>query len=136
VSLIARHLESAGTPTVCLASAYDITSAGCPPRALFVDYPLGHTSGRPFDPEDQYEITRAGVAALETNQEAGILIDLSRRWSEDDSWKAHAMPADGEDTRSTRDTTPQWQYAEDRIAAEGIDSAGENDERNGEADKD
>lgn len=125
MSLIARHLEAAGTPTVSLTSAHDITSAGRPPRALFVSYPLGHTSGRPFDPEDQYEITRAGLAGLETIQEPGAIVDLGRRWSDDDSWKAQAMRADGGDTRSARDTTPQWQYPEDRIAAEGTIVAGD-----------
>ncbi len=125
MSLIARHLETAGTPTVCLTSARDITAAGNPPRAVFVDYPLGHTSGRPFDPEDQYDITRAALAGLETIDEPGDILDLGRRWSDDDGWKADAMRTDGEDTRSARDTTPQWQYPEDRIAAEGTTNSGE-----------
>jgi len=124
VSLIARHLEAAGTPTVSLTSAYDITSAGKPPRALFVDYPLGHTCGRPFDANDQYEIVRAGLAGLEINTEPGIIGELGRRWSEDDLWKADAMLADGGDTRSSRDTTPQWQCPEDCVAAGGSNSLG------------
>lgn len=115
--LIARHLEAAGTPTVSLTSAHDITSAGNPPRALFVDYPLGHTSGRPFDPDDQYEITRAALAGLETIGKPGVITDLGRRWSDNEDWKVEAMRADGGDTRSARDTTPQWQHPEDRIAA-------------------
>jgi len=119
VCLIARHLEAAGTPTVSLTSAHDITTAGNPPRALFVDYPLGHTSGRPFDPDDQYAITRAALMGLETSETPGVIVDLGRRWSENDDWKTEAMRADGGDTRSTRDTTPQWQYPEDRIAASG-----------------
>lgn len=124
MSLIARHLEAAGTPTVSLTSAHDITSAGNPPRALFVDYPLGHTSGRPFDPEDQYDITRAALAGLESIEKPGLIVDLGRRWSDGDDWKAEAVRADDGDTRSARDTTPQWQYPEDRLAAEGTASAG------------
>lgn len=123
--LIARHLEAAGTPTVSLTSAYDITSAGNPPRALFVDYPLGHTSGHPFDSDDQYEINRTALAGLETIQEPGAITDLGRRWSDDDDWKAEAMRADGGDTRSARDTTPQWQHPDDRLAAEGTAGAGD-----------
>ncbi|MDH3700945.1 MAG: hypothetical protein OEU46_06500 [Alphaproteobacteria bacterium] len=123
--LIARHLESAGTPTISLTSAYDITTAGNPPRAVFVDYPLGHTSGLAFDPEDQYEIVRSGLGALETIQKPGVVIDLGRRWSDDDRWQAEAMRADRGDTRSARDTTPQWQHPEDRIAAEGTAIAGD-----------
>ncbi len=119
MGLIARHLEAAGTPTVSLTSAHDITTAGNPPRALFVDYPLGHTTGRPFDPGDQDEITRAALAGLETIEKPGVIVDLERRWSDDEDWKTEAMRADGGDTRSARDTTPQWQYPEDRIAAAG-----------------
>ena len=117
MSLIARHLEAAGTPTVSLTSAIDITAAGNPPRALFVDYPLGHTCGRPFDVNDQYEIVRAGLTGLETMKEPGVIADLGRKWSDNDHWKAGAMLADGGDTRSARDTTPQWQHPEDRLAA-------------------
>ena len=124
MSLIARHLEAAGTPTVSLTSAYDITAAGRPPRALFVDYPLGHTCGRPFDANDQYEIVRAGLAGLEANTEAGIIVDLDRDWSGDDRWKAEAMLADDGDTRSSRDTTPQWQHPEDRLAADQAEARG------------
>ncbi len=123
--LIARHLEAAGTPTVTLTSAYDITSAGKPPRASFVDYPLGHTCGRPFDAKDQYEIVRAGLAGLEAIEEPGAIVDLGRRWSEDARWKADAMTGDGGDTRSARDTTPQWQHPEDRVAASRSDPHGD-----------
>ena len=76
--LIARHLEASGIPTISLTSAYDITSAGKPPRALFVDYPLGHTCGRPFDANDQYSIVRASLSGLETIEEPGAIVDLSR----------------------------------------------------------
>ncbi len=56
MSLVARHLEGLGIPTLCLGSALDILEAGAPPRAAFVDYPLGHSAGRPFDPADQDQI--------------------------------------------------------------------------------
>jgi len=125
VCLIARHLEAAGTPTVSLTSAYDITSAGKPPRALFVDYPLGHTCGRPFDAKDQYEIVRAGLTGLEAIEEPGAIVDLGRHWSDDDGWKAAAMASEGGDTRSSRDTTPQWQHPDDRVAASGSDTSGD-----------
>ena len=34
-------------PTIILGSARDITQAGRPPRMVFLDYPLGHSAGRP-----------------------------------------------------------------------------------------
>jgi hypothetical protein len=46
VSLIARHFEAAGLPTMILGSAMDILQAGRPPRVKFVNYPLGFESVR------------------------------------------------------------------------------------------
>jgi hypothetical protein len=40
-------------------------------------------------------------------------------WSEDESWKAKAIPDDMVDRRQPRDFTPHYQFEEDRIAAEG-----------------
>jgi NAD(P)-dependent dehydrogenase (short-subunit alcohol dehydrogenase family) len=45
-------LEAAGVPTICLTAAHSITASVNPPRAAFVDLPLGNTAGRPNDPED------------------------------------------------------------------------------------
>ena len=53
VCLVARHLEANGIASMCLSSALDIFTAGRPPRATFLDYPLGHNSGKPFDAADQ-----------------------------------------------------------------------------------
>ena len=118
VSLVARHLEGVGIPTVSIASARDIIAAGRPPRAVFVDYPLGHTAGRPDDPEDQYRLVRAAVEALETIRTPGEIVDLGARWSGDESWRKQAGDASGGDQRSPRDTTPRYQTEEDRRLAE------------------
>lgn len=101
-----------------MASALDIITAGRPPRAAFVDYPLGHTSGKPFDATDQLRVTRAALAAFETVTQPGELVTIPGRWADDDGWQAEAMRADAGDQRSPRDTTPRYQYAEDRRLAE------------------
>lgn len=120
MSLLARHLESAGIPTLCLASARDIIEAGNPPRAVFVDYPLGHTAGRPFDAADQLDVIRQTIHAFETIDSPGQIVTLTNRWSDDESWRESAMRADGGDTRQPRDNTPQYQTDEDRRLAEGV----------------
>ena len=119
VSLIARHLEGLGIPTLCLASALDIIEAGNPPRSVFIDYPLGHTCGKPFDPEDQYAIARASLAEFETQQVPGAVVHLPNQWATDDAWKKSSMDPSQGDTRRPRDTTPQYQTEEDRRLAEG-----------------
>ena len=117
VSLVARHLEANGIPTICLASALDIIEAGRPPRATFIDYPLGHTSGKPFDRKDQLLVVSGALTALQTMTQAGQISRLPNRWSDDDTWKQEAGATSGGDTRQPRDETPQFQYDEDREAA-------------------
>ena len=86
MSLVARHLEAEGIPTVILACARDITESAFPPRAVFLNYPLGNPAGRPFDPENQRAVLSAALELLETAQGPCTIADLPFRWSEDDSW--------------------------------------------------
>lgn len=115
--LVARHLEANGIPTVCLGSALDILEAGRAPRAVFVDYPLGHSTGRPFDAADQLGILRAALGVLDTAREPGRVEILPNRWAEDEAWKLDAGRTQGTDTRQARDETPQFQSGADREAA-------------------
>lgn len=115
--LIARHLESNGIPTMCLGSAHDILASGCPPRATFVNYPLGHTSGKPFDPADQIEIVRNALEGLETLSRPGEIRFLPNQWDASGEWQQEAARTRGADTRRPRDGTPQFQCEADRAAA-------------------
>jgi D-proline reductase (dithiol) PrdB len=117
VCIIARHLEANGIPTMILGSAYDILESGCPPRALFVDYPLGHTSGKPFDAADQLDIVRNAVQGFETITTPGEIRVLPRQWDTSGEWRQQAGRTQGGDTRKPRDTTPQFQCEADRVAA-------------------
>ncbi|MBT6091489.1 MAG: glycine reductase, partial [Acidimicrobiaceae bacterium] len=74
-------------PTICLTAAYSITASVNPPRATFVDLPLGNTAGRPHDPEFQSDLLRRAFAAAEAMDEAGTITDLGVAWDGDDSWK-------------------------------------------------
>lgn len=116
VSLVARHLEANGIPTLCLGAARDIFEAGRPPRAVFVDYPLGHSAGRPFDAQDQYDVVSAALRGFESMTTPGELLCLPNRWP-DDAWRAEASSTEGKDTRQPRDETPQFQFPADREAA-------------------
>ena len=118
MSLIAQVLEQAGTPTLVLGAALDILVAGRPPRAVFLDYPLGHSSGRPGDAADQYAVTHAAVSAFATISVPGTILRLPFRWDASETWKQAAGASSGGDTRQPRDTTPQYQTADDRLVAE------------------
>ena len=118
VSLIARHLEAHGLPTLCLGSAHDIFLAARPPRAVFVDYPLGHSAGVPFDPADQQAVLRSALSAFESIEQPEQLLTLANRWPKSGDWKAAAVDPDRGDTRAPRDTTPRYQTKDDRRLAE------------------
>ena len=116
MGLIARHAEAAGISTLCMSSAFDITKAVQPPRAAFLDYPLGHTTGKPHEPELQREILIQALEGFTSLTTPGSIKMLPFRWSEDEEWKRTAM-MEG-DTRTSRYDTPQYQTEEDRLRAE------------------
>lgn len=118
MSLVARHLESIGLPTVCIASALDIVQSGQPPRTLFVDYPLGHTTGVAFDGDGQRRIVSAALACLESVTTPGEIVTLPVTWPGPAGWRSEAVSEDRGDTRQPRDTTPRYQFDEDRLLAE------------------
>ncbi|MFX8743372.1 hypothetical protein ABTM45_19450, partial [Acinetobacter baumannii] len=53
VSLVARHLEANGIPTVVMGCAKDIVEHAAVPRFLFSDFPLGNSAGKPHDEASQ-----------------------------------------------------------------------------------
>ena len=126
VGLIARHAEARGITTLSMTSAWSITRAVNPPRAAFVDFPLGHTTGRPGERDEQLAIISRAVQLLETVEEPSTIVDLGLRWSDDDSWKDLVMrPSVDEngrkrsgDERVERRDSPQWQLDDDRLAYE------------------
>lgn len=94
MGLFARAIEEAGIPTITLSSAPDITSLVKPPRTVFVNFPLGHQAGRPFDPEGQTRIILDALHLLETATTPGTLDQLHYKWDEDDpldSWEDEEM---------------------------------------------
>jgi len=99
-----------------MTSALDITESVWPPRAAFLDYPLGHTTGKPGEPELAREILVAALDAFESLREPGAVKKLPFAWSNDDDWKDEVMM--GGDERQPRHATPQYQTDEDRARAE------------------
>ena len=72
MGLIARAIEAEGIPTLSVTSARDITRAVWPPRAAYLDYPLGHTSGRPHEPELNLADTSGRIRCLREPACAGV----------------------------------------------------------------
>jgi hypothetical protein len=88
VGLIARTVEEGGIPTISLSSARDITESVRLPRSVFINFPLGHTSGKPFDHDLQTKIIKDAFDALKSIKEPGTIVDLPYQWQDgDDSWE-------------------------------------------------
>ncbi|HKI97885.1 MAG TPA: hypothetical protein VKB51_05375 [bacterium] len=86
MSLVARHLEENGIPTVVYSVARDITERAFTPRAVFTNYPLGNPCGRPRDPENQRAILRTGLRLLEQAAAPGTLVETPYVWSDGRDW--------------------------------------------------
>jgi D-proline reductase (dithiol) PrdB len=65
VSLIARALEQAGTPTMTLAVDKEIVAAVRPPRAAYYDGELGAVAGLPNWPEHQRRVLDEALRLIE-----------------------------------------------------------------------
>jgi len=108
-----------------MTSAWSITRAVNPPRAAYLDFPLGHTAGKPHEPALNLAILRAALAVFFSATRPGDIVRLPFEWADDDAWKDHVMRArPGEarpsDSRVERHDTPQYQSEADRLAAEQV----------------
>jgi hypothetical protein len=72
-----------------MTSARDITRAVKPPRAVFVNFPLGHQTGKPNQPELQKRIVTDAMKAFETITQPGTIVELPYVWDDADrAWEA------------------------------------------------
>ena len=87
MSLVARHLEADGLPTVIMGCAKDIVEHCGVPRFLFSDFPLGNSAGRPHDPDSQALTLELALRVLESAPAARTTVQSPLRWNDDAAWK-------------------------------------------------
>ena len=87
VSLVARHLEAAGLPTVIMGAAKDIVEFCGVPRFCFSDFPLGNSAGKPHDPASQAATLELALRVLESAPGPRTTVQSPQRWAEDPDWK-------------------------------------------------
>ena len=87
MSLIARHLEARGIPTVVLGSAKDIVEHCGVPRFVFSDFPLGNSAGKPNDCDSQAATLELALRVLETAPSSRTTVQSPQRWSDALAWK-------------------------------------------------
>jgi hypothetical protein len=91
VSLVARHLEENGLPTVVLGSARDIVEQCGVARFVFTDFPLGNPCGKPDDATMQQEIVGMALNLLETARYPRTTIQTPFQWDATGEWRATYM---------------------------------------------
>jgi hypothetical protein len=87
VSLVARHLEANGIPTVVVGSARDIVEHCGVPRFLFSDFPLGNPCGHPWNPEMQTATVRLALSLLESAAAPRTTLRSPFDWKPDAQWR-------------------------------------------------
>ena len=91
MSLVARHLEAHGIPTVVIGSARDIVEQCGVPRFVFTDFPLGNPCGRPYDADMQRDIVGTALDVLETARFPRTTVQTPFRWDTAGEWRASYM---------------------------------------------
>ncbi|MGF1597838.1 MAG: hypothetical protein ACFCVK_13050 [Acidimicrobiales bacterium] len=99
---------------------------------MFVDLPLGHTTGLPHDATGQRRLLVEGLTAAHALTEPGAIVDLPYRYV-DDEWKANPLGwsrkrqgsgtagSSSGDSRAGRSAEPVFQSDDDRRAAAAVD---------------
>lgn len=94
MSLVARHLEEAGIPTVVVGSGRDIVEQCGIARFLFNDFPLGNPCGKPWDEPMQLSIVSMALDLLKSATLARTTVQTPFTWSQDQSWRDNFMYVD------------------------------------------
>jgi hypothetical protein len=87
ISLVARHLEVNGLPTVVMGCAKDIVEHAGVARFLFSDFPLGNSAGKPGDLESQRLTLELALRVLERAPGPRTTVQNPLRWSDNPDWK-------------------------------------------------
>lgn len=87
MSLVARHLEANGIPTVIVGSALDIVEYCGVPRFLFTDFPLGNPCGPPWRQDLQRAIAGQAIDLLGNAEAPRTTLRSDVAWPSDDDWR-------------------------------------------------
>ncbi len=78
-------IEASGIPTLVIGTAHDIMSKVTPPRAAFVDHPVGRTFGPPNDRARNQTVLRKALAEVPNFKQPREIRALGCNWSADGS---------------------------------------------------
>ena len=119
MSLVARHLEENGIPTVLIGSARDIVEQCGVARFLFSDFPLGNPCGKPYDTEMQRAIIGHALDLLESAILPRTTVQTPFAWNDDASWKQNYARIDPERAERLRKAGEERRARQEAARLEG-----------------
>ncbi len=119
VSLVSRHLEANGIPTVVLGSARDIVEHCGVARFVFTDFPLGNPCGKPWDTAMQREIVGAGLSLLESAFAPRSTLQTPYVWDPDPAWRERYARVSPEEAEALRKAGEARRAKQAKAKAEG-----------------
>ena len=87
MSLVSRHLEENGIPTVVIANARDIVEHCGVARLYFTDFPLGSPIGEPHNANMQRKVVAGALDLLESATGPRTTVEAPFTWSKGETWK-------------------------------------------------
>ena len=91
--VLAHYFESAGLATVLVGFVREHMQALTPPRALWLDFPMGRPLGKPNDPDFQKKIIRSAFS-LYDKQTGPVLEDFEEIIAVQGGRMGYALPPD------------------------------------------
>lgn len=92
--VLARAIERRGIPTASITTLYKQARCLKPPRASFLDFPLGCPAGRPRETAQQREIVKAALQHAEQAGQDWALKRLPFQWAADGNRDWEALVSD------------------------------------------
>ena len=91
--MLAHYFESTGISTVLVGFVREHMEALTPPRALFLDFPMGRPMGKPNDPEFQKKIIRSAFSLFDQDN-GPQLVNFSESIPVKNGRMGYALPVD------------------------------------------
>ena len=106
--------------TVILGSARDIVEHCGVPRFVFSDFPLGNSSGLPWQPDMQRRIVELALELLESARQPRTTVQTPFVWTGDPDWRDSYSRVDDSNREQLRRMGAERRVQRERDRAEGL----------------
>ena len=82
MSLVANVLEQSGISTLLVGTVRDLLEQVKPPRAVYIDNPVGRTFGRPRANRKHAQLLADALQCVDKFKRKGQILDLAGTWTD------------------------------------------------------